>query len=53
MSAFAKNWEGSGCGVVDRAVASNARGPKFESSHQDKNIEKVGNKDGPWWGGGG
>ena len=25
---------GSGCGSVGRAVASNTRGPQFESSHQ-------------------
>ena len=25
---------GSGCGKVERAVASKTRGPKFESSHQ-------------------
>ena len=27
---------GSGCGSVDRAVASNSRGPWFESSHRQK-----------------
>ena len=26
--------KGSGCGVVARAVASNTRGPRFESSHR-------------------
>ena len=26
--------EGSGCGSVGRVVASNTRGPRFESSHQ-------------------
>ena len=32
---LAKYWDlGSGCGVVGRAVASNTRGPGFESSHQ-------------------
>ena len=25
---------GSGCGAVGRAVASNTRGPRFESSHR-------------------
>ena len=31
---------GSGCGSVGRAVASNTRGPRFESSHRQKiNIE--------------
>ena len=29
---------GSGCGSVGRAVASNARGPRFESSHWQKNY---------------
>ena len=29
---------GSGCGSVGRAVASNTRGPQFESSHQQKFI---------------
>ena len=27
---------GSGCGSVGRAVASNTRGPRFESSHRQK-----------------
>ena len=26
------------CGSVDRAVASNSRGPRFESSHPQKNY---------------
>ena len=30
--------EGSGCGSVGRAVASDTRGPRFESSHQQKFI---------------
>ena len=29
---------GSGCGSVGRAVASNTRGPQFESSHPQKFI---------------
>ena len=29
---------GSGCGSVGRAVASNTRGPRFESSHWQKFI---------------
>ena len=29
---------GSGCGAVGRAVASKTRGPRFESSHQQKFI---------------
>ena len=29
-----KDWpQGSGCGSVSRAVASDTRGPRFESSH--------------------
>ena len=34
---------GSGCGSVGRAVASNTRGPRFESSHRQKfiNIEHL------------
>ena len=32
---------GSGCGSVGRAVASNTRGPRFESSHQQKFIFKL------------
>ena len=31
---------GSGCGSVGRAVASDTRGPQFESSHQQKFIYK-------------
>ena len=29
---------GSGCGSVGRAVASDTRGPQFESSHRQKCI---------------
>ena len=29
---------GSGCGLVGRAVASNSRGPRFESSHRQTFI---------------
>ena len=29
---------GSGCGSVGRAVASDTRGPRFESSHRQKFI---------------
>ena len=29
---------GSGCGSVGRAVTSNSRGPRFESSHQQQFI---------------
>ena len=29
---------GSGCGSVGRAVASNTRGPRFESSHRQKKL---------------
>ena len=29
---------GSGCGSVGRAVASDTRGPRFESSHWQKNY---------------
>ena len=29
---------GSGCGSVGRAVASDSRGPRFESSHRQKFI---------------
>ena len=44
---------GSGCGLVGRAVASDARGPRFESSHRRNlmmnmfsvNCWKVENKD--------
>ena len=32
---------GSGCGSVGRAVASNARGPRFESSHRQKFIFNI------------
>ena len=32
---------GSGCGSVGRAVASNSRGPRFKSSHQQKNILNI------------
>ena len=32
---------GSGCGSVGRAVASDTRGPRFESSHQQKFIYKL------------
>ena len=34
---------GSGCGSVGRAVTSNTRGPRFESSHRQKfiNIEQL------------
>ena len=30
--------EGSGCGSVGRAVASDSRGPRFESCHRQKNF---------------
>ena len=35
--------KGSGCGSVGRAVVSDTRGPRFESSHQQKfiNIEQL------------
>ena len=33
--------QGSGCGSVGRAVASNTRGPRFESSHRQKIIEHL------------
>ena len=35
--------KGSGCGSVGRAVAFDTRGPRFESSHQQKfiNIEHL------------
>ena len=35
--------QGSGCGSVGRAVASNTRGPRFKSSHRQKfiNIEQL------------
>ena len=32
---------GSGCGLVGRAVASNSRGPRFESSLRQKFIEHL------------
>ena len=32
---------GSGCGSVGRAVASNWRGPRFESSHREKFILNI------------
>ena len=32
---------GSGCGSVGRAVASDSRGPRFESSHRQKFILNV------------
>ena len=32
---------GSGGGSVGRAVASNSRGPRFESSHQQKFISNI------------
>ena len=34
---------GSGCGSVGRAVASDTRGPRFESNHRQKfiNIEHL------------
>ena len=31
----------SGCGSVSRAVASNAKGPRFESSHQQTLISDI------------
>ena len=31
-------YRGSGCGSVGRVVASNTRGPRFESSHRQKFI---------------
>ena len=31
---------GSGCGSVGRAVASDGRGPRFESSHRQNDIEQ-------------
>ena len=33
-----KEFEGNGCGSVGRAVASDTRGPRFESSHRQKFI---------------
>ena len=33
-----KPFKGSGCGSVGRAVASDTRGPRLESSHRQKNI---------------
>ena len=35
-----KTW-GSGCGSVGKAVASNTRGPLFESSHRQNFISNV------------
>ena len=38
---------GSGCGSVGRAVTSDSRGPRFESSHRQKLyflFEKIVNK---------
>jgi len=35
------NLWGSGGGSVGRAVASNSRGPRFESSHQQKFILNI------------
>ena len=32
---------GSGCGSVGRAVASDTRGPRFESSHRQKFISNI------------
>ena len=31
----------SGCGLVGRPVASNSRGPRFESSHRQKFILNI------------
>ena len=45
---YATSWcqaifsKGSGCGSVGRAVASNTRGPRFESSHWQKFIRTKG-----------
>ena len=33
--------QGSGCGSVGRAVASNTRGPKFESSHWHSFMQNI------------
>ena len=33
-----KREKGSGCGSVGRAVASDTRGTRFESSHRQKSI---------------
>ena len=43
MHQIKKQEEGSGCGSVGRAVASDTRGPRFESSHRQKfiNIEQL------------
>ena len=40
MDSRTKRWSnlGSGCGSVGRAVASDTRGPRFESSHRQKII---------------
>ena len=35
-STTSKSEEGSGCGSVGRAVASNTKGLRFESSHRQK-----------------
>ena len=34
VSLFYSTWEGNGCGSVGREVASDSRGPRFESSHR-------------------
>ena len=42
MTAEAKHRQsGSGCGSVGRAVASNARGLRFESSHRQTFISDI------------
>ena len=43
FACFGKYWircqcVGSGCGTVGRAVASDARDPRFESSHRQFNL---------------
>ena len=38
---YNKNFSGSDCGSVDRAVASNIRGPQFESHHQQKVLMTI------------
>ena len=38
-------WLGSCCCSVGRVVASNSRGPRFESSHRQINIYKYENKE--------
>ena len=35
------NFKGSGCGSVGRAVASDTRGPWFESSHRQNFISNI------------